>query len=76
MEVVGLLLHSPAWTQVTAVGRREVVISAAYQVLTDETWQNCKLNIKASLGPVACTPRHPTVFVLIIHGNVSKTLFL
>ncbi|KAL0032830.1 hypothetical protein WJX77_001609 [Trebouxia sp. C0004] len=31
MELVGHLLQSAAWTQVTAVGRREVVVSAAYQ---------------------------------------------
>lgn len=31
MELVGLLLQSPAWSQITAVGRREVVVSAAYQ---------------------------------------------
>ena len=40
MELVGQLLQSPAWTQVTAVGRREVVVSAAYQVSKDATWQN------------------------------------
>ena len=41
MELVGLLLQSPAWSQITAVGRREVVVSAAYQVSTDENWQVC-----------------------------------
>ncbi len=75
MELVGLLLQSPAWTQVTAVGRREVVVSAAYQVFTDETWQNCRLNVKASLVTVARIPRHQIAFVLISHGNISKTLF-
>jgi hypothetical protein len=41
MELIGHLLQSPAWTQINAVGRREVAVSAAYQVSTDETWEDC-----------------------------------
>lgn len=32
MELVGQLLHSSAWSEVTTIGRREVVVAAAYQV--------------------------------------------
>lgn len=31
IELVGQLLHSSAWSEVTTIGRREVVVAAAYQ---------------------------------------------